>query len=208
MGEYLYNSENQSVLKLGTCEDWRYITHAEAVKLKAAGYHYEDWGWALQPEPRKGPRWRIPVDDCSGSDPEAIIETVNGRTMFDQLLQVRAGEGEAIGQIMLEVGVEHTKIQASPTHRSGPTGCNFSIPCPFSGNIVEGIDWYSMPYELPAIGLRMGFDGQFYTVFECPLCQAAFALSPEGIERLRVEILPPEHRSLVSPLVMPETATA
>jgi len=200
MGEYLTppDGSNQQ-FKIGTCEDFRYVTQPEARRLFDAGWQYDAWDWVFNPKP---------------GDPGAIFRFVysnedQGRSV-DQII---SGERSMFHTQRITVPEDFdpqhqdywTRIAWGKSSESvGGGGFNMKIPCPHSKGFRElgiqtSVDGVGKQH-LNIIGQRMqpgaGSDGHLYTIFSCCYCEQWFSLDSSDCERLAAHVRgldKPEH---------------
>lgn len=186
MGEYAYFGDRK--VKLGTCEDLTYITHAELRQAHAARAVHTAPGNAeidQYLDPANGYRFRFPFTDerCVLSE---LGERVAVRPTRYLEIELVGMENDKLYRSMMA----HKKIRASMLGENGDHLNLLDLPCPLSDepgrprlyHPAEG-PWYTP--KLLVCGEKPMPDGTVHTVFRCPVCGAMFRLSESEIKLVR-----------------------
>lgn len=186
MGEYAYFGDRK--VKLGTCEDLTYITHAELRQAHAARAVHTAPGNAeidQYLDPANGYRFRFPFTDerCVLSE---LGERVAVRPTRYLEIELVGMENDKLYRSMMA----HKKINPELMGEDGSTYTLLDLHCPLSNepgrprmyNLMSG------PMYTPKFlvcGEKPMPDGTVHTVFCCPVCGAMFRLSESEIKLVR-----------------------
>ena len=186
MGEYAYFGDRK--VKLGTCEDLTYITHAELRQARdVRAVHTAPGNAEIDQylDPANGYRFRFPFTDERCALPE-LGEHVAVRPTRYLEIELVGRENDKLYRGMMA----HKKIQASMLGENGDHLNLLDLHCPLSNepgrprmyNLMSG------PMYTPKFlvcGEKPMPDGTVHTVFCCPVCGAMFRLSESEIKLVR-----------------------
>ena len=186
MGEYAYFGDRK--VKLGTCEDLTYITHAELRQAyEARAVHRAPGNAEIDQylDPANGYRFRFPFTDerCALSELGEHIAVRPTRYLEIELVGM---ENDKLYRGMMA----HKKINPELRGEDGSTYTLLDLHCPLSNepgrprmyNLMSG------PMYTPKFlvcGEKPMPDGTVHTVFCCPVCGAMFRLSESEIKLVR-----------------------
>lgn len=171
MGEYIQLVSGELV-KLGTCEDLFYVTHAWVKQQVEAGAKGQNCPAAEYLNPKHGWRYRFtwPDEDGRGDD-------------YNRAHVVTAPAG-------LYADVEHYRVShfATPISQRGKLGGGYGVSiftaCPLSKDPPE---CSSVP-GIVEIYEQRPIDGRLWVVCRCPYCGAMFRLPPDQAAELVAHI--------------------
>lgn len=186
MGEYAYFGDRK--VKLGTCEDLTYITHAELRQARdVRAVHTAPGNAEIDQylDPANGYRFRFPFTDerCVLSE---LGERVAVRPTRYLEIELVGMENDKLYRGMMA----HKKINPELRGEDGSTYTLLDLHCPLSNepgrprmyNLMSG------PMYTPKLlvcGEKPMPDGTVHTVFGCPVCGAMFRLSESEIKLVR-----------------------
>lgn len=176
MGEYLTDYTGQTVLKLGTMDDMRYVRRSEVESFAASGkYPRQDLRYILQDE-NSLYRFPFPVED------NATLEQINERNMF-KTTEIPVSKEFIQG---LDHGDRYMPL--SPVGIQHAYNVNIWIPCPCSKDFNLRKSTNGAFPLINIYGERYDSEGNCRTIFRCAWCEHPFSLSSDEIEYIKAQI--------------------
>lgn len=199
MGEYLSkrlpSGETEQVFKAGTCEDWRYLYHEEAL---AWAPHDAGRGTNLKVALKAPLFFRFPWPGVS-----IYADEVSQGFFPGDMHKRELGDGvrtvpldEATASALLGEYLEHRALSLHAKRLGGGSGTNIFLPCPCSAAFATaGLAFataglkHSGVYPSLSIVAQKYKAGEAYTVFACDYCQAWFSMDANGVDKLKAAVL-------------------
>jgi hypothetical protein len=184
MGEYAYDADGNMLCKLGTMDDFRYVTRKECERIAASGKVMDSKGEAASALLDGSILYRFPWPDEDG-------DRENGRACVQAIGQ-RSERVMSVPFVMR--GVRHDTMALPVKGEGGGYQFNLIIPCPLSPACEDVKNFKTGGEPTPHIaivGERYKTGGEARTIFRCGYCECPFSMSEAELAGLRAQITTP-----------------